>query len=344
MTIHKENGKLAIYKKTEEKLRNAQYGVWNHSTVDVCHWTKKALKGEGICYKRKFFGIETHRCMEFSPAGMYCHHRCIYCWRPTEFYNKVEMKSDEVDESEDIINHLLEERRKLLSGFGGNEKVDKEILKEAFKPSHFAISLSGEPTLYPKLPELIKYLKSLPETKSIFLVTNGEEPEMLWRLEREDALPTQVYLSLNAGTKKTFEKISCPVVRDGWNKIMESLNFIKETNTRTVIRITLIRGMNTHEEEIKAIAELIKRANPHFVEAKSYMHVGYSTVRLKEDHMLDHKEVVEWMNKLLKYLPDFELMDEHKESRIIIIQNKKRYVDRWIAPLEDSTYYKKYRM
>jgi len=335
--------KLKIDKETEKKLRNAHYGVWGHSTVDVCYWTKKALKNEGICYKRKFFGIETHRCMEFSPAGMYCQNRCIYCWRPTEFYNTLQINEKDVDEPKEIIENLLKERHKLLTGFGGNEKVDKEIWKEALVPSHWAISLSGEPTMYPKLPELVKYLKSLPQTKSIFIVTNGQEPEMLWKLEKEDALPTQIYLSMNAGTQETFKKVNCPLLKDAWERFNKTLEFIAKTKTRTVVRITLIKGINTKEEEIPAFAELIKKANPHFVEAKSYMHIGYSIDRLTEKHMLSHEEVKEWMNKLLKFLPNFKVMDEQEASRIVIAQNVERYVDRWILPLEASTYYQKYK-
>jgi len=336
--------KLRIDAETEKKLRNAQYGVFGHSTVDVCHWTKKALRGEGVCYKRKFFGIETHRCMEFSPAGMYCQNRCIYCWRPTEFYDTLQMEPEAVDEPKEIVEHLLKERYKLLSGFGGNEKVDRSMWKEALTPSHWAISLSGEPTMYPKLPELIKYLKSLPQTKSIFLVTNGQEPEMLWRLEKEEALPTQIYLSMNAGSIETFKKVNCPLLKDAWKRFDQSLEFIAKTRARTVIRITLIKGINTKEEEIPAFAELIKKANPHFVEAKSYMHVGYSIDRLTEKHMLSHEEVKAWMQKLLEYLPEFQLMDEQEASRIVIAQNMERYVDRWILPLEASSYYQKYKM
>jgi len=254
------------------------------------------------------------------------------------------MKAERVDNPKEIVEHLLKERYKLLSGFGGNKKVDREVWKEALIPSHYAISLSGEPTIYPKLPELIKYLKSLPETKSIFLVTNGQEPDMLWYLEKEDALPTQIYLSMNAGNIETFTRVNCPLLRDAWERFNRSLEFIFRTKARTIIRITLIKGINTKEDEIPAFAKLIKKANPHFIEAKSYMHVGYSTTRLTEKHMLSHKEVKAWMLKLLRHLPEFQLMDEQEASRIVIAQNMQRYVDRWILPLEKSTYYKKYKM
>ena len=64
-------------------------------------------------------------------------------------------------------------------GHYGDPNQDKKKLDESLLPNHYAISLSGEPTMYPKLPELIKYLKSLEATKSIFLVTNGQEPDMI---------------------------------------------------------------------------------------------------------------------------------------------------------------------
>jgi tRNA wybutosine-synthesizing protein 1 len=322
--------KLRIDQKTRKKLKNAKYGVFGHSTVEICNWTKRALRNEGICYKGKFFGIETHRCMEFSPAGMYCQNRCIYCWRPTEFYKLLEMKEELVDEPEEIIQGLIKERKKLLTGFGSNRKVKKEILKEAYLPTHFAISLSGEATMYPKLPEMIKYLKALPQTKSIFLVTNGQEPKMLERLEKEDALPTQIYLSMNAGSKETFFKVNCPLLRDAWERFLSSLNFMRKTKARTVIRITLIKGINDSEREIKKFAELVKKANPNFVEVKSYMHVGSSTARLKAENMLEQNEIKTWTEKLLEFLPSFKHMDEQEESRIMIIQNKERYLDRWI--------------
>src|SRR5438445_10778571 len=47
------------------QLKKAKYGVSDHGTVELCHWTKKSFKNEGDCYKMKFYGITTHRCMEF---------------------------------------------------------------------------------------------------------------------------------------------------------------------------------------------------------------------------------------------------------------------------------------
>jgi len=209
-----DNNLISISPLTKSKLQKAKYGVYNHSAVELCHWTKKSFANEGNCYKYKFYGISTHRCMEMTPTAMNCENRCVYCWRPTEFYDTLQMPSHLVDEPDVIVNNLIKERERLLSGFYGNQKNDKKKIDESLLPTHYAISLSGEPTMYPKLPQLIKYLKSLKATRSIFLVTNGQEPSMLRRLDDEDALPTQLYLSTNATNRKMFHLINRPRHKD----------------------------------------------------------------------------------------------------------------------------------
>ncbi|MEM5882127.1 MAG: 4-demethylwyosine synthase TYW1, partial [Candidatus Aenigmatarchaeota archaeon] len=99
---------------------------------------------------------------------------------------------------------------------------------------------------------------------------------------------------------------------------------------RTAIRITLIRSLNFDKSKIKNWVELIKKGNPHFIEVKSYMHLGLSMKRLKKEDMLKHEEIKEWSLELLKYLPNYKYMDEDERSRIVVLQNKERFVDRWI--------------
>ncbi len=313
-----------------QQLKKAKYGVADHSTVQLCHWTKKSFKNEGDCYKHKFYGISTHRCMEFSPAGMHCENRCVYCWRPMEFYDSLKMEPERVTEPEEILIKLMEERRKLIMGHYGDIKSDKQKLDESLFPSHYSISLSGEPTMYPKLPELIKYLKSLKATKSTFLVTNGQEPDMIKRLSDEDALPTQLYLSTNAADYESFLKINRPRYKDSWERWNTTLEMLKELDTRTVLRITLIRNYNTSDEMIPALASMIKRSSPHFIEVKSYMHIGRSTNRLERTHMLEFDEVKRFASELASQSEIFSVMDESEISRIVVLQNQERFIDRWI--------------
>jgi tRNA wybutosine-synthesizing protein 1 len=326
----KEDNLINITPTLQAKLRKAKYGVYNHSAVELCHWTKKSFYDQGNCYKHKFYGISTHRCMEMTPTAMNCENRCVYCWRPTEFYDTLQMPVNLVDEPDAIIHQLLKEREKLIIGFYGNSKSNKQKLDESLYPEHYAISLSGEPTMYPKLPDLIKYLKSLKNTKSIFLVTNGQEPEMIKRLINEDALPTQIYLSTNASNKKMFYHINRPKYRDAWIRWLTTLRMLSEIDTRTVLRITLIRNYNNNLNIIPEFAEIINQGNPNFIEIKSYMHIGMSINRLEQNNMLEMGEVREFTSLLQKFLPWYSIMDESEISRIVVLQNTKRYIDRWI--------------
>jgi len=268
--------------------------------------------------------------MEMTPTAMNCENRCIYCWRPTEFYDTLQMPEHLVDEPDVIINQLLKERERLIMGFYGNPKSNKEKLDESLFPEHYAISLSGEPTMYPKLPNLIKYLKSLKNTKSIFLVTNGQEPEMINRLIKEDALPTQLYLSTNASNRKMFYQINRPKYKDAWDRWLTTLNILADIDTRTVLRMTLIRKYNSDLNNMAEFVNVINKANPHFIEVKSYMHIGMSTNRLEHNNMLDVREVREFTNNLQKNLQDYNIMDESEISRIVVLQNQSRYTNRWI--------------
>jgi len=327
-----DEGLIQIKPAVAQQLKKAKYGVSDHSTVELCHWTKKSFKGEGSCYKHKFYGISTHRCMEFSPAGMHCENRCIYCWRPMEFYDSMKMEPEQCEEPEKILTKLMAERKRLINGYYGDSRNDKSLLDESLLPSHYAISLSGEPTMYPKLPELIRYLHSLEATRSVFLVTNGQEPHMIRRMqEQPDTLPTQLYLSSNAADRDSFMRINRPRYEDSWERWNETLQMLRHLQTRTVLRVTLIRGHNDQTDVIPRFAEMFDRSDSHFIEIKSYMHIGRSVNRLEYDNMLDMQEVRQFAEGITRYSNRFSIMDQSDISRIVVLQNDKRRIGRYIT-------------
>jgi len=319
--------KLRIDPGIEKQLRNAKYGVFGHSAVQVCHWTKKSLHNEGYCYKQKFYGVDCHRCMEFSPAAVLCGQNCVFCWRPMEFMRFSGMVAEEADDPKEIYERLLEERRKLLSGFPGDGKTDPKKHGESLMPNHFAISLSGEPTVYPKLPELVNFLKGLPDTRSVFVVTNGQEPEMMEKLAKEP--PTQLYLSVNAPNRVLFEMVNRPSIENGWERFVRSLGIFSGMKTRRILRLTMIKGMNMDSPYVKQYADLIRKANPHFIEVKAYMWIGFSRKRLKEGNMPSHSEVREFAERLAN-LTDFEIADGKEDSRVVLLRNRKEKIERFI--------------
>ena len=113
-----------------------------------------------MCYKEKFYGIKSHRCLQMTPALFWCDFRCRFCWRNIESTIGTSMKMFDFDEPCEIVDESIKAQRILLSGFPGNENLDKKQFKEALNPNQVAISLAGEPTLYPKISELIDEYKS----------------------------------------------------------------------------------------------------------------------------------------------------------------------------------------
>ncbi len=70
-------------------------------------------------------------------------------------------------------------------------------------------------------------------------------------------------------------------------------------------------------------------ASPHFVEIKSYMHIGRSTNRLERESMLEMEEVRAFADTV-SARGEFSVMDESYISRIVVLQNRRRFTDRWI--------------
>jgi tRNA wybutosine-synthesizing protein 1 len=80
----------------------------------------------------------------------------------------------------------------------------------------------------------------------------------------------------------------------------------------------------------------MRRGNPHFIEIKSYMHIGMSTQRLESSDMLEMDEIRSYSHLLSNSLHTFSIMDESEISRIVVLQNLKRYIERWIEGYEKS--------
>ena len=189
-----------------------------HSSVKICTWTKKSLLDEGVCYKERFYGIRSYLCCQMTPC-MFCSNTCLYCWRDMDSFTGLKI-GGKIDEPKEIIDNCIKKQRELLNGFPGNKKINMKKFKEAQDPLHFAISLSGEPTIYPYLGELIDELFKMKKTS--FLVTNGQFPNALKRLSR---LPTQLYVSLDAPTKQIYKKLDRPRLKDYWGRLCDTLEF-----------------------------------------------------------------------------------------------------------------------
>jgi len=308
--------------KIAEDLEHKHYGVFNHSAVEICEWNKKALRGQGHCYKQKFYNVDCHRCAQITPTVIWCHQKCIFCWRPSEYMSKHKLTGN-IDKPKEIIDRLFELRKKLLSGFGGYKKTKKKMYEESLIPSHVAISLSGEPTIYPYLGEMIRYLKSKKEIKSIFIVTNGMEPKNIEKLAKEKSLPTQLYLSIVAPNELLHIKINKPKIKDSWKILQTTISLMAKLKCRRVVRFTLIKGINDDPKYLKDYVKLFEKTNADFIEIKAYMCLGYSRKTLTLENMPRHEECKRFAEEFEKLSEKYKISDECETSRIVLLKNKK---------------------
>ncbi len=298
-----------------EALKKQRYHfVGRHSAVKRCRWLYETLVNDRSCYKQKFYGIKTHQCIQMTPALFYCTQRCLFCWRAQSGDLQIswdEMKLPIWDPPEEIVERSIEAQHAILSGYKGNVNTDKQKFREALTPKHVAISLTGEPTLYEPIGELIKTFHGRGFTT--FLVSNGTVPSALAKLSEE---PTQLYVSVCAPDEEVFKHVCRPQIPKAWEKLNETLALLPSFQCPTVIRITLARGFNM--KNIEGYAKLIEKANPTYVEPKAYMHVGFSRLRLGYENMPKYGEICEFATQLAKET-GYHIVDESEDSRVVLL-------------------------
>lgn len=290
---------LMLPLKVRKLLEKQSYRViGGHSAVKVCYWTKQRLTRGRACYKELWYGnVQSHRCMQMTPF-LGCNYRCTYCWRIHSgdragyVWQEYPVPPNEVDEPGYILEEAVRLRRSLLIGYKANMLVDAKSFEEALKPSMVTFSLTGEPTLYPRLGELIEEARR--RNMVTYLVTNGSMPGSLERLE---PLPDQLYISIQAPNEEALLKVARPLVKGSWQRLLKSLRIFAGLNTMKVIRITMVKGFNDMDAD--GYAKLINMANPNYVEVKAYEWVGESQSRLPKGAMPWMSEVVDFSDKIV---------------------------------------------
>jgi tRNA wybutosine-synthesizing protein 1 len=256
-----------------------------------------------------------------TPALFYCTQKCLFCWRAQSGDHQIkwdELKLPTWDSPEEIVEESIKAQLKILSGYKGNLETNQKKFKEALTPRHVAISLTGEPTLYRHMGELIHVFHRRGFTT--FLVSNGTEPSALAKLSDE---PTQLYVSVCAPDEETFRHVCRPQIPKAWKKLNQTLELLPSFKCPTVIRITLVRGLNM--KKIKDYAKLIEKANPTYIEPKAYMHVGFSRLRLDYETMPSHREIREFATQIAKET-GYNIIDESQESRVVLLSKLQKSI------------------
>ena len=320
MTTQNNHKSSVIYPMIKERLQKQGYQLYGKQVaVKKCLWTHNYLKENRFCYKNAY-GIESHRCIQATPT-LLCNHQCLFCWRLQE--KDIGLKpiwrvdESEFDSPDEVYNGLLWGWKRCISGY--KPVTSEKKFLEAMKPKHVALSLSGEPTLYPFLSELLVLLRD--KGLSTFLVSNGTNPKAIKKMIKTGITPTQLYITIPAPNKEEYKRVCKPLIKDGWERINESLELMKQLSSRTVARLTMAKKINMIKPN--EYVPLIKKANPSFIEVKGFVPVGFSQHRVTRENMPYIEDIKLFANKILAEMPNYKPVFEMEESKVVILSNNK---------------------
>lgn len=316
--------------------------IGTHSAVKLCRWTKHQLRGRGGCYKHTHYGITSYQCMEATPS-LACANKCVFCWR----HHKNPVGREwrwKTDDPRTIVEEAVRMHVDMIKETRGIPGIRMDRWTEAHRVRHCALSLVGEPIMYPRINELLQELHD--RKISTFLVTNGQHPQAINSL-----IPiTQLYVSVDASTPESLEAIDRPLFRDAWDRLRASLSCLKDKGQRTVARLTVVKGWNS--DEIGGYARLIALGHCSLVEVKGVTFCGKSDAsNLNMTNTPWHHEVVQFSRVLLDELraireeggddplPEYDLACEHKHSCSVLLAR----VDQFAVPDPENPSLRKWR-
>merc|ERR1712217_227124 len=232
------------------------------------------------------------------------------------------------DEPDAIVAQGIELHRKMIRECRGIPEVKQrpERFEQAMTVKHCALSLVGEPIMYPHINELVGELHR--RGISTFLVTNAQFPEAIRALDPI----TQLYVSVDAGTPEALKAVDRPLFADYWERYLDSLRALREKRQRTVYRMTLVKGHNM--SDAGDYARLVALGEPDFIEIKSVTFCGESKASsLNITNVPWHEEVKNFAEAMLSAEgldAEYELACEHQHSCIVLIAKRKYKINgRW---------------
>jgi len=249
----------------------------------------------------------------------------VFCWR----HHKNPVGREwrwKTDDPNVIVDLAVKEHISMIKETKGIPGVLKERWEAAHTVRHCALSLVGEPIMYPHIDEFLADLHR--RSISTYLVTNGQHPQAIGDLRPI----TQLYVSVDASTPETLEAIDRPLFKDAWDRLRRSLKFLKDKGQRTVARLTVVKGWNS--DEIAGYAKLIALGHCSLVEVKGVTFCGKSDAsNLNMSNSPWHHEVVAMVRRLQqelqklrdecedesKKIPEYGLACEHKHSVSVLL-------------------------
>ena len=142
----------------------------------------------------------------------------------------------------------------------------EEALQRFPNTQVITITANGEPTLYPRLNELIDKLNKIKQDKKLLILSNASrihEPQIQKALAKLDI----VKLSLDCATPRCFKRLDRPLKNISLERIISGIEqFRKLYKGLLVIEILVVKGINDKQEEFTALGQVLRRIQPDRVD------------------------------------------------------------------------------
>lgn len=307
----------------QEMIRHQQNLIQNHLPlkryIDNYHISLEVLKQIYKSKQNETLQSLANR-MESSKTKIY---RSLVFLKNMGFLDRIEDNDDLYFISSNIKNDIknVSDIEILFNVHITTLKEIEEVHDQSMNPKHAAISLDGEPFLYPIISEFVKEFKNRGMTT--FIVSNGTFPE---KIESMEQYPSQLYISLPAPNEKIYKKICRPMVKDGWKKLLNTLELISSLSCRTVLRITAVKNLNLRESYAEEYSKIIKKANPNFLDIKGFTLQAKALLikeRLHSEEPLEyyfpeHSDIQNFAEKI-RSLCNFPILYENERSRDVLL-------------------------
>lgn len=189
------------------------------------------------------FGISLG--IDLSPSKKQCNFDCLYC----------ELEGAKTVDKMDIYPTVEEIIKAIKENFLKHLKIDV-----------ITITCNGEPTLYPKLDELVDEINKIKGNTKTLILSNGStiyKQEVFNTLLKIDI----VKLSLDCVSEKCFKKLDRQNSSVEINKIIPAMcEFSKQTKNDLVLEVLFVKDLNDKEEELELLYKSIVSINPKRVD------------------------------------------------------------------------------
>jgi len=189
------------------------------------------------------FGISLG--IDLSPSTKQCNFDCLYC----------ELEAAKTVTHMDVYPKVSEVVEAVKDAFAKHEKIDV-----------LTITANGEPTLYPKLDELVDALDGIKGNAKTLILSNGANiynPTIQNTLTKIDT----VKLSLDCVSKECFKKLDRVDDSVDVEKIVEGMIEFRAKHTNSfVLEVLFVKTLNDKPKEIELLYEAIQKINPDRVD------------------------------------------------------------------------------